>query len=100
MAGGARQPEIGRLPAEELLAAVDRDLRELLGVSGAPVFQRHAFWPHAIPQYNLGYDVFLEAMTKVEKTYPGLFIGGQARDGIALPACLAAGEKLAARIAT
>ncbi len=97
MAGGARQPEIARLPADELLAAVDRDLRELLGVSGAPVFQRHTVWPRAIPQYNLGYETHLATMTACERAHPGLFLGGQARDGIALPACLAAGEKLAAR---
>lgn len=100
MSGGARQPQLARLAPGELLAAVDRDLRELLGVKGAPVFQRHRFWPRAIPQYNLGYGVFLETMTSAERDYPGLFIGGQARDGIALPACLAAGEKLAARVST
>jgi protoporphyrinogen/coproporphyrinogen III oxidase len=99
MVGGARQPEIARLPAAELLQAVDRDLRELLGVQGAPVFQRHSFWPRAIPQYNLGYGAHLDTMTAAERDYPGLFIGGQARDGIALPACLAAGEKLATRVA-
>jgi oxygen-dependent protoporphyrinogen oxidase len=33
-------------------------------------------------------------MAACERAQPGLFIGGQARDGIALPACLAAGEKL------
>jgi len=97
MVGGARQPALARLPVDKLLAAVDRDLRELLGVAGSPVFQRHAFWPRAIPQYNLGYERFFEAMTACERTYPGFYLGGQARDGIALPACLAAGEKLAAR---
>ena len=100
MVGGSRQPELARLPTEKLLAAVDADLRELLGVRGAPVFQRHTFWPRAIPQYNLGYEGPLDAMAACERANPGLFIGGQARDGIALPACLAAGEKLAARIAT
>jgi oxygen-dependent protoporphyrinogen oxidase len=39
-------------------------------------------------------------MTSCERAHAGLFIGGQARDGIALPACLAAGEKLAVRAAT
>ncbi len=97
MIGGARQPELARLPSEKMLAAVDRDLRELIGVNGAPVFQRHAFWPRPIPQYNLGYDRHLETMAVCERTHPGFFIGGQARDGIAVPACLAAGEKLAAR---
>lgn len=98
MVGGARQPEIARQPVDALLRTVDRDLRELLGVSGPPVFQRHTFWPRAIPQYNLGYGAHLETMAAAERTYPGLFIGGQARDGIALPACLAAGEKLATRV--
>ena len=98
MAGGARQPEIGRLPPDQLLASVDRDLRELIGVSGAPVFQRHTFWPRAIPQYNLGYERHLATLTACERDHPGLFLGGQARDGIALPAGLAAGEKLATRV--
>lgn len=99
MVGGMRQPEIARLPQEQLLAAVDRDLRELLGVDGEPVFQRHTFWPRAIPQYNLGHERYLETMAAAERNHAGLFIGGQARDGIALPACLAAGEKLAQRVA-
>lgn len=97
MVGGMRQPELARLAPDALLTAVERDLRELAGVRGAPVFQRHAFWPRAIPQYNLGYGQHLDTMAAAERTYPGLFIGGQARDGIAVPACLAAGEKLAAR---
>lgn len=97
MVGGMRNPEVARLPAEKLLAAVERDLRELLGVSGPPVFQRHSFWPRAIPQYNLGYELHLETMAAAERSHRGLLIGGQARDGIALPACIAAGEKLAAR---
>lgn len=98
MVGGTRNPETARLPTDKLLLAVDRDLRELLGVSGAPVFQRHNFWPRAIPQYNLGYEQHLETMASVERAHRGLFIGGQARDGISVPACIAAGEKLASRV--
>lgn len=98
MIGGTRRPELARLPTDRLLAAVTPDLQELLGVNGSPVFQRHAFWPKAIPQYNLGYEVHLEAMNATERAHPGLFIGGQVRDGIAVPACIAAGERLAGRI--
>lgn len=97
MVGGTRQPDIARGSAEQILATVERDLRELLGVSGAPVFVRHHAWPKAIPQYNLGYEHYLEAINTCERTFPGLLIGGQARDGISVPACVAAGEKLAAR---
>lgn len=100
MVGGTRQPDVARLPTDQLLAAITPDLRELLGVSGAPVFQRHTFWPRAIPQYNLGYQQHLETIAAAERAHRGLFIGGQARDGISVPACIAAGEKLAARVLT
>ena len=98
LTGGTRQPEVARLPTDKLLAAIEPDLRQLLGVSGAPVFSRHTFWPRAIPQYNLGYEIHLETIAAAERAHRGLFVGGQARDGIALPACIAAGERLAAAI--
>ena len=96
LVGGTRQPELARLAPERLLAAVEPDLRALLGVGGAPVFQRHAFWPRAIPQYHLGHEAHLGTIAAAERAHRGLFVGGQVRDGIALPACIAAGERLAA----
>jgi oxygen-dependent protoporphyrinogen oxidase len=96
LVGGTRRPEIARLPTEELLRTVTPDLRELLGVREMPVFRRHAFWPRAIPQYNLGYERHLETLATVERAHPGLRLGGQVRDGISVPACVLAGEKLAA----
>jgi oxygen-dependent protoporphyrinogen oxidase len=98
MVGGTRQPELARLAPEKLLAAVEPDLRALLGVSGAPVFQRHAFWPRAIPQYHLGHEAHLATIAAIERAHRGLSIGGPVRDGIALPACVAAGERLAASV--
>ncbi len=98
LVGGTRQPELAQLPAAQLVAAVAPDLQALLGVRGAPVFQRHTFWPRAIPQYNLGHGSHLETMAAAERTYRGFYLGGQARDGISLPACLGAGERLARQI--
>ncbi len=95
--GGMTRPDLGRAPIEQLMPLVQRELAELLGVSGDPVYQRHHNWPRAIPQYNLGYGRFLDAMTRFEETHPGLLIGGHVRDGIALSACLSAGRKLAER---
>jgi oxygen-dependent protoporphyrinogen oxidase len=97
MAGGARQPELARLAPDTLLATVMPDLCELLGVRNPPVFTHHTFWPRAIPQYNLGYGRFLAAMADTEKNYPGLFIGGHVRDGVALGACITSGLRLAER---
>jgi oxygen-dependent protoporphyrinogen oxidase len=100
MVGGTRRPELAALPTDQLLTVVREDLSSLLGVTGDPVFVRHTFWPRAIPQYNLGYEQYLGAISTVEHAHPGLFIGGQARDGIALPSCLLAGESLARRAAS
>lgn len=94
-AGGMRQPEIGRLDTASLLARVLPDLRELLGITGEPVFTDHTFWPKAIPQYNLGHERFLEPLSRFDGRHAGLFIGGNARDGISLPDCLKSGTELA-----
>jgi len=99
MIGGSLQPDLASLPPDQLWAAVRHDLRDLLGVSGEPVFRHHTFWPHAIPQYNLGHDRHLAAMAACEQASPGLFLGGNVRDGIALPDCLRAGLALAEKAA-
>ena len=95
LAGGARQPETGRLPLDQLLARVLPDLRALLGITGDPVFTHLTFWPKAIPQYNVGHERFLDPLARCEIQYPGLFIGGSPRDGISLPDCVNSGTALA-----
>ncbi len=95
--GGSRQPDHARLTAQQLLAKIDRDLRDLVGAKGPPVFMRHNVWPRAIPQYVPGYERWLEQITALETAHTGLFIGGNARDGISLPDCVKSGGKLAER---
>ena len=97
MTGGALRPEMARLDDAALMVRVGAELGSLLGVRGEPVFMRRTVWPQAIPQYNLGYERILDQIAGVETAHPGLLIGGHIRDGIAVPQCLAAGEKLAAR---
>lgn len=95
MLGGARHPDLALLPLEQQLPIVAEELRGLLGVGGEPVFVRRTLWPRAIPQYELDHDAHLQVITAAEHRHPGLHIGGPVRDGIGLPACLAAGERLA-----
>jgi oxygen-dependent protoporphyrinogen oxidase len=97
MIGGARQPHLATLPIDEIMNHVSPDLTQLLGIHGKPLILRQSFWPKAIPQYNLGYDQYLAAIALTERNHPGLFIGGQARDGISVPACVRSGESLADR---
>jgi oxygen-dependent protoporphyrinogen oxidase len=94
-AGGTRQPETARLPTDLLLNRILPDLRELLGINRDPVFTHHTFWPKAIPQYNVGHERFIEPLARCENLHDGLFIGGNARDGISLPDCIKSGDALA-----
>lgn len=98
MIGGALQPELATRSAEELWAAVRGDLHDLLGIKGEPVFRRHTFWPRAIAQYHLGHERHLEAIKACEQKYPGLFLGGNLKDGVSIAQCISAGERLAARV--
>jgi oxygen-dependent protoporphyrinogen oxidase len=82
--GGERQPELASLPPAELVSIVCEDLRVLLGARGKPVFQHTKFYPKAIPQYNVGYGRFKDAMTSLETRAPGFFLAGHYRDGVSL----------------
>jgi protoporphyrinogen oxidase len=93
--GGARHGELARRPLDQQLPVVLEELAQILGVRGEPVFMRRSFWPHAIPQYQLNHDAHLEVIAAAEQRHAGLFIGGPVRDGIGMPACLKAGERLA-----
>ncbi len=93
--GGTRQPDNARLNTPALLRRIAPDLSTLLGVTGEPAYIRHSFWPKAIPQYNLGYERYLEPLARSEQQHRGLFIGGNVRDGISLPDCIKSGSELA-----
>ena len=95
MLGGARRPELAGQPVGYQLPLVQKELATLLGVRSEPVFVRRTHWPRAIPQYQLNHDTHLHVITAAEHRHRGLHIGGPVRDGIGLPACLAAGRRLA-----
>ncbi|NDV61059.1 protoporphyrinogen oxidase [Puniceicoccales bacterium CK1056] len=86
--GGVQQPENGCLPTEELIKETVKDLAPLLGITGDPCFHSHSFWPLAIPQYNVGHSVFLNALEEIEFDFPGLHIRGNFRGGPGLSDCI------------
>ncbi len=93
--GGMRAPDLARLDDRALGDVVQRELGRLVGARGAPAYIRVQHWPRAIPQYTLGYQRFKDIMTATEAAAPGLFLGGNCRDGIALANCIAGGQRLA-----
>lgn len=97
--GGERYPELAALPADKLFELTLEDLRVLLGVNGRPTFQHSAFYPKAIPQYNVGYGRYRELMTDIERQATGLFLAGHYRDGVSLSDSIVSGCNAAERVA-
>lgn len=96
--GGARYPELGLLPPEKLIEATMADLRVLLGVKGQPVFTHTKTWPHAIPQYNVGYGKYRQLLNELEASSPNLFFAGHYRDGVSLGDSIVSGVNIAERV--
>jgi oxygen-dependent protoporphyrinogen oxidase len=96
--GGARYPELASLPPEKLVEVVLADLRVLLGVKGKPSFVHTAFWPKAIPQYNVGYGKYRELLNDIESKAPNLFFAGHYRDGVSLGDSIVSGVNIAGRV--
>ncbi len=93
--GGVRAPDLAGLDEAELRKLIAEELGELLGAKGEPAHFSVIRWPRAIPQYTLGYARFKNIFTSVEAAAPGLFFGGNARDGISLANCIESGRRLA-----
>ncbi len=96
--GGARYPELALLPADQLVETTLADLRALLGVKGRPVFTHTAVYPQAIPQYNVGYGKYRQALDALEAAAPGLFFAGHYRDGVSLGDSIVSGCNISRRV--
>lgn len=85
-------------PDRRLASAVLGDLRDLLGVAGAPTHLRIARWADALPQYEVGH---LERVALLERTLadqPRVAVAGAAYRGVGIPACVRDGQRAADRV--
>ena len=97
-AGGALQPEIFALDESEIASRVEADLRELLGITGKPLFTEVAKWERSMPQYEVGH---LDRVNEIEneiRKLPGLALAGNAYRGAGIPDCIRSGQTAAETI--
>ena len=97
--GGMRYPELASLERGEMREVILKDLRRLLGVKGEPVFEELFVWKHAIAQYNVGYQEYLDIMEDIEKRIPNMALVGAYRGGVGVSSCLENGLLAAAKLA-
>jgi oxygen-dependent protoporphyrinogen oxidase len=69
-----------------LLDMVRDELRDIMGVDAAPIFQRIYRWPNANPQYDTGH---LGRVARIEAALPrGVYVTGGAYRGVGMPDCV------------
>jgi oxygen-dependent protoporphyrinogen oxidase len=97
--GGGRDPRRLDSSDSELVETAQRELAELLTISGSPLFARLYRWTRQSPQYEVGH---LQRIAQIERrltTIPGLFVTGSGFRAIGIPDCISDGRATAARAA-
>jgi oxygen-dependent protoporphyrinogen oxidase len=85
---GRRALELADASEQEILTLVREDLRSFLGITASPVFHTFYKWPHSMPQYVVGHSKRIHNIFEQLTNYPGLFLVGNAYDGVGVPDCL------------
>lgn len=97
-AGGSRNTKITSYSRQDLIEEILPQLQRLLGIEHSPVFQHHYTWEQAIPQYNVGYQAYLDEIERLEEKNPGLFLAGNFRGGVSVPDCIINGFDTAKKL--
>jgi oxygen-dependent protoporphyrinogen oxidase len=96
--GGAEDAAVLNESDEAVIAAVTEELREIAGVTARPAFFRIARWPKAMAQYPVGHPARVAELESHAAAVPGLYLAGNAYQGIGIPDCIRMGRTAAEKI--
>lgn len=96
--GGAREPRAAEWSEEEISSAVRRDLKEILGIVRPPDLLRISRRPEAMPQYRVGHLGRILEIERLVHLTPGIFLAGNAYEGVGVPDCIRSGRVAAKRV--
>jgi len=93
--GGAGQEAVLEFSDSEILLRVQGELQSLLGWTARPLFTRISRWHRAMAQYTVGHGARLDEIRERLKSLPGLYLAGNAYEGIGVPDCIRTGRQAA-----
>jgi oxygen-dependent protoporphyrinogen oxidase len=85
-------------PDDAILATVTAELREIAGVAARPRFTRIFRWARSMAQYPVGHPQRLAEIESRVAGIPGLYLAGNAYQGIGIPDCIRLGRQAAEKI--
>ena len=83
---------------DALLAIAREELRRILGLTAVPVFHAISRWPRSMAQYIVGHGSRVREIKDRAAAIPGLYLAGNAYEGIGIPDCIRTGREAAKRI--
>ena len=96
--GRAGDDDVVHLSDERLTALVLEELRAIMGVEAVPEHVWVFRWPRALPQYTVGHLERLRAVEERLKSWPGLFLVGNAYRGVGVPDRIAEAKEVAKHV--
>jgi len=87
-AGGATDPGVVALPAQDIAALITKELEVVLSITGKTQHSGVKIYPHALPQYNLGHIQRIDSLRALCANVPGLFLAGNYLEGPSIGACV------------
>ena len=95
--GGAGQEAALELDDGEILRQVRVELHGFLGWTAPPLFTRISRWRRAMAQYTVGHGARLDSIRERLESLPGLYLAGNAYEGIGVPDCVRTGRQAASQ---
>lgn len=96
--GGMRNRDILNWSDGDMISSSFDDLRRTVGIRNMPVMTRLVRHERALPQYNLGHQMFLERLEEELNLLPGLHITGNFMKGVSVRACISQGRETAHKV--
>ena len=90
--GGVRNAELLRESDEELEQRVRGELFQILQISAVPELVEIQRWPRAMAQYAVGHKERQRRIQERLRALPGLYLAGNAYDGIGISDCIRLGR--------
>ncbi len=98
--GGIGDEAILQESDDSLMAIARQELKKILGLTANPIFHSISRWPRSMAQYAMGHSQRIQQIKDRAAAIPGLYLAGNAYEGIGIPDCIRTGRAAAKQILT